>query len=67
MGGQVARARSATPTPLCYAPLGASYATGVVVCVLPRGHEGRCDGGKAERRLGEAFAASRAEAEMEHE
>ena len=47
----------------CYAPLGTSQATGVVLCVLPKGHEGRCDGGKAERKLGELAAALSIESE----
>lgn len=45
----------------CGEPLGASYWTGVVLCVLPAGHEGDHDGGEAERQLGAALAAQMVE------
>jgi hypothetical protein len=43
---------------LCGEPLGASARTGIVTCVLPVSHKGDHDGGEAERRLGEEFAAT---------
>lgn len=51
---------------LCLEPLGMGYPVGVVVCILPAGHGGDHDGGAAERKLGEHFAAHLAEKEAEY-
>jgi hypothetical protein len=52
---------------LCYEPLGMGYPAGIVVCILPRGHEGEHDGGAVERKLGEHFAAQSLEKQMERD
>lgn len=51
---------------ICGKPLGASYETGVVVCILPEGHEGDCDGGEKEKLLGESFVAQRLQDYLDH-
>jgi hypothetical protein len=43
------------------------YPAGIVVCILPRGHEGEHDGGAVERKLGEHFAAQSLEKQMERD
>ena len=49
----------------CYKPVAAGP-EGVAVCILEEGHEGTCNGGAIERRIGESFAASRLAKEMEY-
>lgn len=58
---------SKRPDDWCYEPIGMGYPVGVVVCILPRGHEGEHDGGQAERVLGEHFAAQSMEKQMERD
>lgn len=52
---------------MCYEPVAYSYYTGVVVCCLPKGHEGECDGGEAERKVGEHFAVQMIEDRLANE
>jgi hypothetical protein len=49
----------------CYKPTAAGP-EGVALCILEEGHEGSCDGGELERRIGEHFAADRLAKEWDY-